>query len=540
MYAPAKPVAEIRKGERTLSPKPTSVQYNDWHQVEVEPLETFAPTLPISVLIPSYQTPAETLARTLAALEGQTYPRELFEVIIVDDRSDPPLECLPSTPLDVKVVRLDRDVARARNNAARARNNAARARNNAARAAAHDILLFFDDDILPEAGYMMAHARWHHAVSDALTGGPVAHVAIDGIHAETIRHRPGSLEALFSDRPADPPLSTGLMARTNNLTSRADDLFRAMASGAFGIGKDFFWSVGGFDESLTRYGGEDTEFFYRAYTRGGLLVPVQSALAWHQGRRNEDRDAKNRSSRLQHGKAVHLIAHPSYRGNSPGRIFTVPQYVVTVDGRQRRTDQVIRSVVSLLADRVHDLVVRVETDASGDDERLERLEEAFGPDPRVRVAPTRSALDEFPVSPFYVELPAAAFARGLVHRLRVRLKDAVIATSELSDGTTVSIVRSWAVHRARRTGKSPANFGAVRAIPAAVLRLKAAGVVEGDAAEEPVDYPTNRERLRDQMRDIRCSRGIWAFCKWMIDMVRWRALNKWQAVRWRLRRVTRN
>lgn len=529
MCAPAEPVAEIRKDERTLSPKPTSVQYNDWHQVEVEPLETFAPTLPISVIIPSYQTPAETLTRTLAALEGQTYPRELFEVIIVDDGSEPPLECLPSTPLDVKVVRQEcRGFG------------LARARNSGARTAAHDLLLFLDSDILTEAGWMMAHARWLHTVSDALTGGPVAHVAIDGINAETIRHRPGSLDVLFSDQQADPPLSAGLMARTNNLTSRADDLFRAIACGNFGIGKDFYWVVGGFDESFTRYGAEDTEFTYRAYTRGGLLVPVRSAFAWHQGRRSEDRDAKDRNRRLQHGKAVHLIAHPSYRGNSPGRIFTVPQYVVTVDGCQRRTDQVIRAVVNLLADRVHDLVVRVETDASGDDERLERLQEAFGPDPRVRVAPTRSALDEFPVSPFYVELPAAAFARGLVHRLRVRLKDAVIATSELSDGTTVSIARSWAVHRARRTGKSPADFGAVRTIPAAVLRLKAAGVVEGDAAEEPVDYPTNRERLRDQMRDIRCSRGIWAFCKWMIDMVRWRALNKWQAVRWRLRRVTRN
>lgn len=512
-----------------MSPKPTSVQYNDWHQVEVEPLETFAPTLPISVIIPSYQTPAETLARTLAALEGQTYPRELFEVIIVDDGSEPPLKCLPSTPLDVKVVRQERR-----------RFGLARARNNGAKAAAHDILLFLDSDILTEAGWMMAHARWHHTVSDALTTVAMAHVAIDGINAETIRHRPGSLDALFSDRPADPPLAAGFMARTNHLTSRADDLFRGAAHGSFGIRKDFYWAVGGADESFIRYGAEDTEFFYRVYIHGGLLVPIWSVITWHQGRRSKNRDAKDRSSQLQRGKAVHLIAHPSYRGNSPGRIFTVPQYVVTVDGRQCRTDQVIRAVVSLLADRVHDLVVRVETDASGDDERLERLQEAFGPDPRVRVAPTRSTLDEFPVSPFYVELPAAAFARGLVHRLRVRLKDAVIATSELPDGTAVSIARSWALHRAHRTGKSPADFGEVRTIPAAVLRLKAAGAVECAAAEEPVDYPTNRERLRDQMRDIRCSRGTWSFCKWMIGLVRWRALNKWQAVRWRLRRMIRN
>lgn len=517
------------KDERILTPKPTSVQYNDWRQVEVEPLETFAPTLPISVIISSYQTPAETLARTLAALEGQTYPRELFEVIIVDDGSEPPLECPPSTRLDVKVVRQERR-----------RFGLARARNNGARAAAHDILLFLDSDMLTEAGWMMAHARWHHTISDALTTVAMAHVAIDGISAETIRQRPGSLAALFSDRPADPPLGAGFMAKTNDLTSRADNLFRGIAHGGFGIGKDFYWLVGGSDESFTRYGAEDTELAYRAYTHGGLLVPVRDAFIWHQGRWSEDRDAKERNIRLQRGKAAQLIAHPSYRGHSPGRIFTVPQYVVTIDGRHRRTDQIIRAVVSLLADRVHDLVVRIETDASGDDERLERLEEEFGPDPRVRVAPARSALDEFPVSPFYVALPAAAFAPGLVYRLRVRLQDAVIATSELPDGSAVSIARSWVLHRAHRTGKSPADFGETRTIPAAVLKLKVAGEVECAAAEEPVDYPTKRERLRDQMRDIRCSREAWSLCKRMIGVVRWRALNKWQAARWRLRRMIRN
>ncbi len=86
-------------GRGAVSPKPTSVRYNDWRQVAVEPLDAFTPTMPVSVIIPYYQTPAETLARTLAALEGQSYPRELFEVIIVDDGSEPPLERPLSTLL---------------------------------------------------------------------------------------------------------------------------------------------------------------------------------------------------------------------------------------------------------------------------------------------------------------------------------------------------------------------------------------------------------------------------------------------------------
>ena len=43
----------------------------------------------------------------------------------------------------------------------------ARARNAGAQAAAHDILVFLDGDVIPEAGLVAAHARWHHAVSDA-------------------------------------------------------------------------------------------------------------------------------------------------------------------------------------------------------------------------------------------------------------------------------------------------------------------------------------------------------------------------------------
>ncbi len=147
------------------SPQPTSVRYNNWRQIAVEPLATFTPVMPVSVIIPYYQTPAKTLERTLAALEGQTYPRELFEVVIVDDGSEPPLSGPLSTPLDVKVVRQERCGF-----------GLARARNTGVRAAAHDILLFLDSDTLAEADWMAAHARWHHAVSDALTVGLRAHV----------------------------------------------------------------------------------------------------------------------------------------------------------------------------------------------------------------------------------------------------------------------------------------------------------------------------------------------------------------------------
>ena len=494
-----------------VPPQPASVQYNDWRQVALPAPEAFKPTRPVSVIIPSSQTPTETLAMTLAALETQTYPRELFEVVIVDDGSEPPLTRPCSTPLDVTVVRQERRGF-----------GVARARNTGVRAAAHDILLFLDGDTLAEAGWVAAHARWHHVVSDALTVGFRAHVATDGIDAETIRSRPGSLADLFSNRPADPPRIAGHMIRTNDLNARDDGVFRGVTGGNFGIGKGFYHLVGGSDESFTRWGWEDTELSYRAYTYGGLLVPVRDAFAWHQGRWDEDK--RRRGNLIQHEKAAHLIAHCGFRRTQPGRIYTVPQYVVSIDAGRHPADRIISTAATILADREHDLVVSINAPTGGEDEHVARLREAFGPDPRVRVAPAGSTLDEFPTTPFQIALPAnAAFARGLVHRLRVRLGSAVIATSVLPDGSHVSITRTWALHRARRTGKSPADFGEARTIPPAKLKLAparpsaTARATDADRAvpAEPVGYPTKWERFLDRTRDLRGSADAWAFLKWV-------------------------
>ena len=461
----------------------------------MESLDTFTPTMPVSVIIPYYQTPAETLERTLAALEGQTYPRELFEVIIADDGSEPPLERLPATPLDVKVVRQERRGF-----------GAARARNNGARAAAHDILLFLDSDMLAERDWMAAHACWHHAVSDALTIGSCPHVQADGISAETICRWPGPLKELLSEKAGEPSWTESHMVRTNNLTSRADDLFRVTLSGNLGIRRDFYWSAGGFNESFTRYGMEDIEFGYRAYTHGGLLVPVQDPPAWHQGLRKEIRETtdKDRDNQLQRQKAAHFIAHPMFRSNRPGRIFQVPQYVVTIKAGYHPAEPIIKTTANILADREHDLEVRVEASASSDAELMERLRDEFGADPRVHIAPSRSALDEFPASPFQVTLPAAVFARDLVHRLRAGLGSAATATSTLPDGSAVSITRAWALHRARRAGGCPADFGEARTIPAKTLKPRRAG---------PVDYPSKWDTLLGWMQDIRSPADAWSFLR---------------------------
>ena len=494
-------------------PRPTDVPYNDWRRVALPAPEAFTPALPVSVVVPCYQVPAATLSMTLAALEGQTYPRDLFEVVLVDDGSEPPL-ARPPSPLNVRVVRQERRGF-----------GIARARNTGVEAAAHGIVLFLDADMLAEADWMAAHARWHHAVSDVLTVGLLAYVAVDGIDAERIRRRPGTLESLWSGRPVDPPDEVEAhLVRTGDLTSRADDLFWVARGGNFGIGKDFYGLVGGNDESFARWGMEEVDLAYRAYAYGGLLAPVREAFAWHQGRRGEGGEAKERSLRLQYAKAAHGIAHRDLRGNRPGRIFSVPQHVVSVPADRVPADRVIETVLDVLADREHDLVVRVETLADRG-EGPELLRETFGPDPRVRVGSRGPALDEFPTAPFHVALPATAtFPRGLVSRLRAGLGDAATAHAVLSDGARVSITRTWALHRARRWAAKPSDFGEERALSAAALGLGRRSASRGGRRRsvEPAGYPTSWERLLDRARRVRGPKDAWAFSKWLgFRSVRW-------------------
>ena len=503
-------------------PQPTTVRGNDWRKVEVPPPEEFVPTLPVTVVVPYYEAP-EALARTLAALEGQSYPRDLFEVIVVDDGSRIPLRQPEGIALNVKVIHQeDRGFG------------APRARNNGAEAANHDILVFLDGDMLPEAGWLAAHARWHHTLSDALTLGFRAHVGVDGIDSGAIRHRAGSLGELLSDRPMERPEWIEFhMARTNELTSTADDIFRVVTSGNLGVGKAFFESVGGFDESFTQWGAEDTEFGYRAFTRGALLVPVREAFCWHQGAGAVPSEAEKKSLDLQQAKIAHLIAHHRFRRASPGRTFAVPQFVVTIETGDAPVNEVSPVIERILGDRIHDLVVRIED--RPDDEDFELIRRHFGPDPRIRFGPTDTALDDYPTVSFHITIPPGAdVTENLVYTMRAELGGAVCGTMVLTDGSQVSIVRTWALHRARRTGRSITDWGAQVSVSAGRLVLDTGVKRRYRGVKHRLRRLRSiinrlywvgrriRSKLRRLFRDllrIRSPRQAWWFLKWLVGAI---------------------
>ena len=412
------------------------------------------------MVVPYFEAPGP-LAALLAGLERQTYPRRLFEVVVVDDGSRIPLR-QPATPLDVRIVRQKRRGF-----------GLARARNNGARAASHDILVFLDNDMIPEAGLLAAHARWHHAVADALTFG-FRTVAPAHVNADAVRRHSGPLKDLFGTedyRSRREPL----LMQTADLTSHDDSLFNAVLGFNFAMRRCFYDAVGGSDETFARYGGEDTELAYRAYVRGGVIVPVRDARAWHQDGPPGQNARKHEQLLAQRPKMANLIAHPLHRMQSVGGgIFRIPEHVVTVKPACESGADLARSIIPLLADALDDVAVRIDGHGLADTDR-QWLGEFFVADPRVSVAPERDALADFPVSPFHIVLSTGAAAvPGIVRHLKRHLGTAVVATGEWPNGEPATITRAWALHRAKRTGLRPADFGTRVSVPPPKRRRRTA------------------------------------------------------------------
>ena len=163
----------------------------------------------------------------------------------------------------------------------------------------------------------------------------------------------------------------------------------------------------------------------------------------------------------------------------------MPRVVATVREADAASTEAVANTVDALLGADADLVVRVEIGAAVADDDRARLRERFDPDPRVRVAATRSALDEFAASPLHVGVDPGPLPRGLLRRLRAKLGTAVAGEARLDDGRRASICRAWALHRVARAGGRVGDYGDVVAFSAesragalvrrALVRLRPAG-----------------------------------------------------------------
>lgn len=502
----------------------TGVRHNEWTTAP-PPGGTGGPAPTVSVVIPCFDAPG-ALELTLAGLERQDWPRDRLEVVIVDDGSEPPLELPTETPLALRLVRRE----------GRGFSLAA-ARNAGARAATSAVLVFLDADMIAEAGLVTAHAVWQRAVPDPLTLGFRACVSVAGIDAGAVRNRPHTVRALLAGRTFDPPWQERLMALTGDLTARREDLFRAAAGNNLGISRALFEEAGGFDESFDRYGGEDIEFAWRVQVRGGVLVPVRQALAWHQGRWRERRHAKRCDLERQRATLADRIAVPGFRRAFPGRRFAVPRYAVTLRAGRETPQRIARAARQALADVAGDAAVRIEVPPGATPGAVAEVERALGPDTRFGIGCARGALDALPLSPLHLALPAAAIRPGIVRALTAALGDRAAVEVRLGNGARATAACAWALHRARRTAVAVAEVGDTATIdlaaPGPLGRLAALAAASADrllAAACALPGPAGHAcadiaRVLDEARHVRGARDAGRFLRWL-----------WGGAVWRLRR----
>ena len=201
-----------------------------------------------TVVIPTYNRP-EQIAAALDALAAQYDPDAPFAVVVVDDGSDPVISIYGiDRPFPVKLVRLPRNRGRAA------------ARNAGVAVVKTPLTVFIDDDMRVEPGYMRA---WQSRIDP---------------HGKTV----GLGHVVFHPDVQRDALTRYL--ETRGIAKLSDDEqipYRYFLTYNSAVPTHLLREVGGFDERLRAWGGEDLELALRLQRAGGVFVRVPDAKALH-------------------------------------------------------------------------------------------------------------------------------------------------------------------------------------------------------------------------------------------------------------------
>lgn len=188
------------------------------------------------------------MAKLLEALSQETFSKDEFEVIVVDDGGGVSLEAIVAPfrkALDLTLV--------CQKNA-----GPAAARNHGASFAKGTFLAFTDDDCRPDPGWLMALAAILQQAPLSLVGGRTHNILVDDSFAQVTQ-----AVADFVYQEYKPSHNVGAFFLTNNLA----------------LPRKEFLDMGGFDAGL-RF-GEDRELCRRWTWRGGAMVFIPDALVYH-------------------------------------------------------------------------------------------------------------------------------------------------------------------------------------------------------------------------------------------------------------------
>lgn len=223
----------------------------------------------LSVIVPACDR-IRILSDVVTRLASQTYPRDRYEVIVVDDGSrEDPTPIFREMPENVRLVRQGDQ-----------RFRAGQARQRGAREARFSTLVFLDADVAVPPDFL-----WHHEwVHQRLRGAVVlGYLSGYNLHDLGFLHTPAQVIGkdlltlpVIPDRSREPALRTCL----DNL-DWLEEPWPLTYTGNLSLPKALFERVGGFADAFVGWGLEDVDLGVRLARAGARFVFSRFALGYH-------------------------------------------------------------------------------------------------------------------------------------------------------------------------------------------------------------------------------------------------------------------
>ncbi|ETK33226.1 glycosyltransferase family 2 protein, partial [Microbispora sp. ATCC PTA-5024] len=310
-------------------------------------LGTWTPRLSVSVVIPAYRAGA-TLPLVLAALDRQTYPAHLMEVIVVDDGEEPMPALPPTAPRRTRVIRPRPGVW-----------GKASACAAGADAATGDVVHYLDADLVPFPEHVEAHMRWHHLAGCLVVLGRLRFVpGLDVVPAGEVLAaiEAGTLVKLFPDEDGTPQWTEQRWDETDDLRTAGFRAFSVTVGATASLPAALLRAAGGMDRALVM--GEDTELGYRLAQAGAVFVGEREARGRHIG----DSTVMRREQDVKRHNWPYLAERiPVFRWlrAHPNRRYLVPYVEVVVTATDASFEEVRATVDAVLAGKLPDVVVKI-------------------------------------------------------------------------------------------------------------------------------------------------------------------------------------
>lgn len=349
----------------------------------------FSFTKKISIIIPAYER-IELLRKTLASIECQSYPKELIEVVIVDDGSR--VDNFESV-FDEFSRRLTLYLTRQE----RKGFGLTRARNLGARVSSGEILFFLDSDIILPRNYVDSVMYYHH-VSDAISVlGIRKFINSETITVEDIRSSNLDFDNIEKCQSANPHHKNINDVDGNSIDWRlaefdknnwlldAKNPFRFFGGGHASVSRARFFSIGGYDESFNEWGNEDQEFAYRLWATGQKFIPLKDIFDYHQEEPSKIEDQAYKVTDNQNTNEMLISRCPDFTVRAPStenKNFLVPLFSIYIPAFNVES-YIQECIESVLAQSYQDYEVVIVNDGSTDGTAL--VLEKYKNDSRVKI-----------------------------------------------------------------------------------------------------------------------------------------------------------